>query len=139
MESLSLLNDIRQNYTRIIEINPNSTFQKNKKIENKMIRRGGKTELFENSNFNVPINLQTDAQIKLQPIAVVPIVNIPVISKIQSPKIPTSTTPMRSYTYEELTAKGMLKPNLQEILKAKGLKVSGNKDVLIERILQSQT
>ncbi len=138
MESLPTLNYIRQNYQTIIEVNPNATFQKKKKPETKMIRRNGKTELFETEAYKTPINLQTEAQTRVLPIQV-PIQNIPIQTRVQTPRTniaPNVTT--RNYTYEDLIAKGMLKPALQEILMARGLPKSGNKDVLIQRILNSQ-
>jgi len=141
MESFSILNNIRQNYSSIIKINPNATFQKNKKAEVKMIRRDGKTELFETPTFSAPINLQTNASTILQPSAIVQTSNfvIPIQERIQTPSIPVASTNFKRYTIAELTAKGVLKPKLQEILKSRGLKVSGNKDQLIERILENQT
>lgn len=143
MDTFTIINDIRQNYDQLTQVNPNATFQKNKKSETKMIRRNGKTDLFETPAFSTPLNLQTDAQTTLQPIQISQInttlknnIQKSIQTPIQTPRITGSN--IRNYTYEELTAKGMLKPKLQEILKDRGLKISGNKDQLIERILQSQ-
>jgi hypothetical protein len=136
MNNLAILNYIRQNYSTIIEINPNATFQKKSE---KMIRHGGKTELFETEANKVPINLQTDAQTKLLPVeGPTPTTNSGIQSRTQTPRVGSNSSSSRVYTYEELTAKGVLKPALQEILFARGLPKSGNKDVLIQRILDNQ-
>jgi len=136
MNNLGILNYIRQNYSTIIEINPNATFQKKSE---KMIRRGGKTELFETETNKVPVNLQTDAQTRLLPVEIPASTgNAGSRSGVQTPRTNNNSSNNRVYTYEELTAKGMLKPALQEILFNRGLPKSGNKDVLIQRILDSQ-
>ena len=124
-----------------MEINQNATFQKNNNKDNKMIRMGNKTELFINPTIShPPISLYTNAETRVEPVIVSSIIpTLPSMINIQTPR--TSEENMsnsRKYTEEELNEKKMTKPKLQEILKERNLKISGNKPELIIRILSSQ-
>ena len=139
MATLEILNNIRQ--LKFVEINPNATFQKNNNKDNKMIRVGNKTELFINPTISQPpISLYTNAETRVEPVIVSSIIpTLPSMINIQTPR--TSEENMsnsRKYTEEELNEKKMTKPKLQEILKERNLKISGNKPELIIRILSSQ-
>ena len=140
MENLEIINTIRQ--SEIPEINPNATFQKKLKTDNKMIKMAGKTELFETPSFTGQVSQFTNAETKLAPIPEQKIETVERKTqpqKVQSPRSQVVSKPSRRiYTEEELTAKGVKVVDLKEILEDMGLKKSGRKAELIARILEAQ-
>ena len=137
MNKLEIINEIRQ--LDLIEIYPNATFQtKNKNKDNKMIRIEGKTELFVNPTVSQPpLSLYTNAETKIKPVITAPIITV--TSNVQTPRPALINNQIfKKYTEEELTQKGITKIKLQDILRERKLKISGNKDELILRILSNQ-
>lgn len=136
MENLEIINTIRQ--SEIPEINPNATFQKKLKTDNKMIRIAGKTELFETPSFTGQVSQFTNAETKLESIPEQKIETVERKTQPQKVPSPKAQPSRRIYTEEELTAKGVKVVDLQEILRDMGLKKSGRKAELIVRILEAQ-
>lgn len=129
-------------------------------LDLKLKKTGNKAELVERilSGGTIKTPLITQNPIIRSPVIVenpivteTPIIKPPLLIKTETGVTPVVTTNIKTpviiqnpiseihkYTESELTAKGMKKENLQAILKQLGGRITGNKDELVQRILQIQ-